>query len=746
MNKPSKTTASKTSVLPNLTPLDIETPSWTLSVTDDDVRAVPVEALARMLEQLFLIRHFEERLLELSKEGLLHGPAHASIGQEGTAVGLISALNSSDKINGTHRMHHQFLAKTLNHAMVQGYNPLRQEFSQPSREVVFRTYAEILGLSPGYCGGRGGSMHLRCPEAGVLGSNAIVGGNPPHAVGYALADKMAGRTDISVAFFGDGAMQMGTTYEAMNLAALYGTPTVFVVENNLYAVSTHLSEQTRETRLSARGKGLGIPSITFDGMDVIAARRAMEIARQIIVEQTGPVLIEARTYRHLHQSGPLKGSAFGYREKAEEDEWMSRDPVRAFPEQLEALKILATSEIDSLRSRATEAVDDALERLIETRDGNRRLVPSLWPDPATVDYGIRGDLSELKDRRTLEASQVSEAESAAAKMLDVISEAMLRNMDRYEGLFILGEDVHRLRGGTAGATRGIGEKYPDRLIGTPICENGFTGMALGAALNGMRPVVEIMYPDFSLVAADQLFNQIGKVRHMFGGNFPVPIVVRSRVTQGTGYGSQHSMDAAGLFALYPGWRIVAASTPHDYIGLLNAAVACDDPVLVLEYNQLFQKTGRVPSGDWDFIVPFGKARIARPGKQATILTYGPMVDVCCDVADAGRFDAEVIDLRTLDPVGLDWETVGASVAKTNALIMAEQTTRGTSIGSRIVNDAQRKLFNHLDYEILHVTGAESSAVVSKVLEEAAFARARDVEAALRQVISERNLQRHEAMT
>lgn len=741
MNRPASKTVSTPEIARNLEPNVIETPCWTLTADDDDLRAVPVGELAAMLEQLFLIRHFEERLLELSKEGLLNGPAHASIGQEGAAVGIMSALGSQDKINGTHRMHHQFLAKTLNHATVPGYNPLEHEFPQQSQEVLFSTYSEILGLSTGYCGGRGGSMHLREPGAGVLGSNAIVGGNIPHAVGYALADKMRGEDAVSVAFFGDGAMQMGTAYEAMNLAALYGTSTVFVVENNLYAVSTHISEQTRETRLSARGLALGVPSISFDGMDVIAARRAMEIARSLMAEAPGPVLLEARTYRHLHQSGPLPGSAFGYREKDEEEAWLDRDAVQRFPEQLERLGLLDDAAIARLRERARGAVDGVLDRLIEGTGKERRLLPHLWPDPKTVEFGIRGDLSELKNLRQMEEAEIPEAERREARFLDVISESMLRNMEHFDNLFIMGEDVHRLRGGTAGATKGIAERFPERLLGTPICENGFTGVALGAALNGMRPVVEIMYPDFSLVAADQLFNQIAKVRHMFGGGFPVPVVVRSRVTQGTGYGSQHSMDAAGLFTLYPGWRVVAASTPHDYIGLLNAAVACDDPVLVLEYHQLFQKKGPVHKTDWDYIVPFGKARIARQGRDTTILTYGPMVDICCEVADSAGLDAEVIDLRTLDPLGLDWESIEASVRKTNALLMVEQTTRGTSIGSRIINDAQRKLFNLLDYEILHVTGTESSAVVSKVLEEAAFATAKDVEVALRKVIEDRNLHR-----
>lgn len=721
-----------------LEPLKVETASWTLTADESDLRAVPLPELSAMLEQLFLIRHFEERLLELSKEGLLHGPAHASIGQEGSAVGLISALGSVDKINGTHRMHHQFLAKTLNHALVAEYNPLDQDFPQAAQEVIFKTYSEILGLKSGYCGGRGGSMHLREPEAGVLGSNAIVGGNIPHAVGYALADKMRGDQAISVAFFGDGAMQIGTAYEAMNLAALYETPTVFVVENNQYAVSTHISEQTRETRLSVRGLGLGIPSISFDGMDVIAARRAMEIARDIIASDRGPVLLEARTYRHLHQSGPLKGSAFGYREKAEEDAWLARDPIAVLPQQIEKAGLLTAEQIDRLRDRATAAIDDTLARLIEGSGKDRRLKPDLWPDPATVEYGIRGDLSELDGKKRLEESDLTEKTGVEVKFQDVISEVMLHNMEVFEGLFVLGEDVHRLRGGTAGATRGIGERFPERLLGTPICENGFTGMALGSALNGARPVIEIMYPDFALVAADQLFNQIAKVRHMFGGDFPVPVVVRSRVTQGTGYGSQHSMDAAGLFTLYPGWRVVAPSTPHDYIGLMNAAIACDDPVLVVEYNDLFHNKGLIPKDDWDFIVPFGKARMARLGTQATILTYGPMVQICSNVCETSGLDAEVIDLRTLDPLGIDWETITASVAKTNTLLVVEQTTRGTSVGSRIVSDAQRRLFNHLDYEILHVTGTESSAVVSKVLEDAAFARSADVDAALRQVISDRN--------
>ena len=194
-------------------------------------------------------------------------------------------------------------------------------------DIIYTSMAEILGLSPGFNGGRGGSMHLKWDAVGALGSNAIVGGNPPHAVGYAFADKLNKTKNISVTFFGDGAMQMGSSYESMNLAALYELPVIFFCENNLYAVATHVSEQTKETRLSARGIGLKVPSIQVDGMNPISVRSAMEWSKHHINKNGGPVLIEALTYRFLHQSGPIKGSAFGYRTKEEEAEWQSRDPL-----------------------------------------------------------------------------------------------------------------------------------------------------------------------------------------------------------------------------------------------------------------------------------------------------------------------------------------------------------------------------------------------------------------------------------
>jgi 2-oxoisovalerate dehydrogenase E1 component len=555
-------------------------------------------------------------------------------------------------------------------------------------------------------------------------------------VGYALADKLAGRDAISVSFFGDGTLMNGAAYEAMNLAALYDLPVVFFLENNFYAVSTHVSEQTRETRLAARAQGLGIPAIEVDGMDLLAVRKAMEWARQKISQDRGPVFVEILTYRFFHQQGATLGSAFGYRSKDEEDAWQARDPAVHFPRQLVARKVVTEAQVADIDRRCRALCDQAVEWLTESEPASnrRRIVPAHWPDPARVDHGIRGDLGELEGHRSLELEQVASDDLVEAKYQDSMATALRVNLERAPEVIVLGEDIHRLRGGTHGATRGLPEAFPERVIPTPICENGFIGMALGAALNGLRPVVEIMFPDFCLVGADALFNGVNKVRHMFGGDFPVPMVVRSRVAAGTGYGSQHMGDACGLFALYPGWRILAPATPFDYIGLMNAAIGCDDPVMVMEHVDLFPTTGPIPKHDLDYIVPIGKAKIVRAGGACTVVAYSKMVGLAVDAAVETGIDAEVIDLRTVDPWGMDWATVEASVRRTGRLLIVEQGARGPTLGARIAQEIQERCFDWLDHEILRVTGGDAAPVVSKVLEQAALAGPPQVAAALRAVV------------
>jgi 2-oxoisovalerate dehydrogenase E1 component len=719
--------------------------------TPADWKAADPALLAAMLGQLHLIRAFEETVLELAAEGLVHGPAHSSIGQEGGAVGSIASLRSSDAVNGSHRGHHQFLAKALTH-VTKGSLTLDGLVTPAVAEVLQRTLAEILGLAQGYCGGRGGSMHLQWLEAGALGTNAIVGGGVPMAAGNSWAQKQSspgGTTpresagpegsDLTVTYFGDGAVNIGSVLETLNLASAWKLPLCFFMENNGYAVSTTVEEATGEPRLSARALGFGITAWRVDGMDPLAVHLVMERAAARLRAGQGPVVVEALVYRFFHQNGPYPGSAFGYRTREEEAEWRARDPLDRVAREMTRLGLTDEAGVAGVRTQAVAAMKAAAAALTEpdpspgAKAGTRRIRPELWPDPAFVNVGIRGDRSELAGARTVERASFT-GPVRRGKLIEAVSAVMDRRMGADPRIVILGEDVHKLNGGTNGATKGLAKKYPGRVLGTPISENAFAGLGGGLALDGrFRPVVEFMYPDFLWVAADQVFNQIGKARHMFGGRNPVPLVLRTKVAMGSGYGSQHLMDPAGIFATSPGWRIMAASTPFDYVGLMNAALAVDDPVLMLEHVDLYAVEGEIPVDDLDYQIPFGQAAVRRAGSEVTVLSYLSMVARAAEAIERAGIDAELIDLRFLDRASLDWDTVGASVRKTNAVLIVEQGTLGTSYGGWLADEIQRRFFDWLDQPVQRVTGAESSPSISRVLEQAAIATTDDIVAGLERV-------------
>jgi 2-oxoisovalerate dehydrogenase E1 component len=715
------------------TPLKTTVPWVELKSDPGDWGAVEPSALGSMLTYLHVIRAFEECALALATEGLVHGPVHSSIGQEGGAVGSVLALRAGDQINGSHRGHHQFLAKGLAHVAPEGLDPLAP---LPAAVVEFlrRTLAELMGLAQGFCRGRGGSMHLRWAEAGALGTNAIVGGGVPLAAGAAFAHQRAKRGAVAVTYFGDGAINIGSVLESMNLAATWKLPLLFFVENNRYAVATSVDEATGEPRLSARGLAFGIPGWRVDGMDPLAVLLATQAAVARLRSGEGPAIVEAEVYRYLHQSGPLPGSAFGYRSKQEEEEWRERDPLDRVGRELVRLKRITGADLEALRGRAVAVMAAIADELTESDGGSRRVRPSLWPSADFCDTGIRGELPVFSTERIREQATFT-GRLEQRKFVDVVADAMGRRMETDPRIVILGEDVHRLKGGTNGATRGLKDRFPDRVLGTPISENAFFGLGTGMAMDGrLRPVVEFMYPDFTWVAADQVFNQAGKARHMFGGDTAVPLILRTKVAMGSGYGSQHLMDPAGIFATSPGWRIVAPSTPFDYVGLLNAALAGSDPVLMIEHIDLYQSTMLAPVDDLDYVIPLGRAAVRRAGQGATVLTYLSMVQRMLDAVEQLGADVEVIDLRTLDRASLDWDTIGESVRKTNRVLIVEQGALGTSWGGWVADELQRRLFDWLDHPVERVTGAESAPTISKVLERAAIAGVEEVVDGLRRVL------------
>ncbi|MGP9586615.1 thiamine pyrophosphate-dependent enzyme, partial [Micrococcaceae sp. AOP34-BR2-30] len=486
--------------MPENVPLDYSTHVTHLRTTSDDWDNADPALLETMLVEMQAIRSFEEAVLGLAGSGLVHGPAHSSVGQEGAAVGSVLALRGGDGVNGTHRGHHQFIAKGLSYLRPGGFRAVDGIKGDEIVEFLERTLQEVLGLAGGFSGGRGGSMHLQWMDAGALGTNAIVGGGVPLAAGNAWAQRHdpmqdesnADSTGVTVTYFGDGASNIGSTLETFNLAAAWKVPLCFFIENNHYAVSTHVDEVTAEPRLALRGPGFGLRSWHVDGMDPLAVYLAQQQAVEHMRSGAGATLIEADTYRYFHQNGPFPGSAFGYRTKDEEKQWRQRDPIQRVITEMQRRDLLSDGDVNDLIQRVGETVEEIVQNLTEddpTSDRAQavRIRPSLWPDPATVDDGIRSD-SALPDDVAL-LDELTNGSVISVRFVDAIADVLHHRMSDDPGVVVMGEDIHRLKGGTNGATRGLKDAFPERVLGTPISENAFAGLAGGLALTGrFKPV------------------------------------------------------------------------------------------------------------------------------------------------------------------------------------------------------------------------------------------------------------------
>jgi 2-oxoisovalerate dehydrogenase E1 component len=704
-----------------------------LETTKKDLLEIDRQELVRMLFLMHLIREFEIALLDLAEAGLVHGPAHTSVGQEAIAAATALVLRKTDMVGSTHRAHGHFLAKAFVYHTPEGHRPLQDPVTPKMQESVNRTLAEIMGLKAGWCSGRGGSMHLYDGESGNLGSNAIVGGGIPLATGAAWAQTFLKTDKVVVSFFGDGAMNQGCFHEVANMAALWGVPVLYFVENNLYAVGTSTKVSTFVQELGQRSLAYGIDSMIVDGNDAVAVHVALSKVTEQMRRKPFPFLIEGRTYRHYHHAGRMAGHAFGYRTKEEEEAWLAKDPIDRLSRALVEEAILSQEDAAELHRRAKASVAEAIAFSTAEKDGKRYIPEDKWPPAETLIRDLRCEEDLFSGARFLEKEDVDRLKPAT--YVDAIAAVTLRNMERDERVIVLGEEVANLGGGAYKATRGIKEVFADRLINTPISECGFSGMAGGAASVGLRPVVEIMFPDFALVASDQLFNQIGKLRYMYGGCVSFPLVVRTRIAIGFGYGGQHSMSPPGLFGLFSGWRVMAPSNAFDCVGLFNTAMRLKDPVLILEHGKLYPDMGAVPEDDLDYCIPYGKAKVVREGRDVTVLTYLKGVKECLEAAaalEAEGLSAEVIDLRTLDYLGMDYATIGESVKKTGSVLIVEETPRSMGLAGRISDEIQERFFDYLDCPVGKVAAPDIPPPVSRALEEVMIPSVADIKARMAQ--------------
>jgi 2-oxoisovalerate dehydrogenase E1 component len=644
-----------------------------------------------MQRRMLVIRGFEQRVAALYRDGEVPGFVHLSIGQEGTAVGACWPLRPADAITSTHRGHGHCLAK--------GLDPLGM-------------FAELMGKDQGTNRGRGGSMHIADPKLGILGANGIVAAGLPIAVGAGTAAQLRDDGSVAVAFFGDGAAAQGAFHEAMNLAAVWKLPVIFFCENNGYAEFSPASAQ-HAASLEQRAAGYGVSYRAVDGNDVTATAAVMEDAVLAARAGSGPTLVEATTYRW---HGHYEGDPQRYRTPEEVHEWEARDPLVIHAGQLRALGV-TDDELKALESSVADHLDGAVEAA-------RRLAN---PSVATLsDFVLRA-----RPERPEPASLPEDG--PVFRYMDAIHDALEIELASDPTVFVAGIDV-AAGGNVFGLMRGLADQFGPRVRDTPISETAIVGLGVGAAMAGMRPVVEMMYLDFLGVCFDQLLNQAAKLPFMTGGSAEMALTVRTQFGAGRSSGSQHSQSLEALLAHIPGLTVVMPSTPADAYGLLRAAISDPNPVVFIENRLLYGMKGPQPPAD--HLVPIGKSVVVRPGTQVTVVSVSRMVHEA--LAAAGQLAAEgisveVIDLRTVAP--LDMAPILESVHKTSRLLIAHEAVVPFGIGAEIAATVARDGFWDLDAPIERIGAASTPPPYSPDLERAWLPDGDDIAAAIRRLVA-----------
>jgi 2-oxoisovalerate dehydrogenase E1 component len=629
------------------------------------LQELPVDQLLEAFGRMTLIRVFEERVSDLYRDGEVPGFVHLSIGQEAAAVGACWPLAATDVITSNHRGHGHCLAKGL------------------APEPML---AELLARVTGTNKGLGGSMHIADPDLGIFGANGIVAAGVPIAAGAALAARLRGAggpgqdSGVVVSFFGDGAVAQGAFHEAANLAALWKLPVVFFCENNGYAEFSPFPDQ-HPVPMAARAAAYGLEHVAVDGNDVEAVAAVMTDVVQRVRDGAGPAFVEAATYRwHGHYEGdPEK-----YRSPDELAQWKERDPLVITRARLLGRGV-PPSELDEVEAQVQARIDAAVDAA--------RQAP-------------RPDMSVL--RSSVYAARTPAAEPAwrpgagdeIFRTMDAVRLALEGELAENPDMFVAGVDVGK-GGNVFALTRGLHAKWPDRLLDTPISETAVIGLAVGGAMAGMTPVVELMYLDFLGVCFDQILNQAAKLRFMTGGKARMGLVIRTQFGGGRSSGSQHSQSLEALLAHVPGLTVVMPSTPADTYGLLRSAIRDPNPVVFIENRQLYGMKGPKPPAD--YLIPLGKAKVVREGTDLTIVSVSRMVHEALAAAEAlapRGISAEVIDLRTVAP--LDKETILASLAKTNRLLIAHEGVTDFGIGAEIAALAVYEGFWTLDAPVMRV--------------------------------------------
>ncbi|HIG73956.1 MAG TPA: dehydrogenase [Bacteroidetes bacterium] len=632
---------------------------------------VPADRL-ELYRALRLPRTVEEKMLRLIRQNRI-SKWFSGYGQEAIAVGVVSALEASDWVLPMHRNLGVWTTRGVE------LKPL---------------FCQLMGRRGGFTNGRDRTFHFGLPEKRIVGMISHLAAMLPVADGLGLAAQLNGSGRVAAAFVGDGATREGEFHEALSLAGAWSLPVLFIVENNGYGLSTPTGEALPVEDIADAAAGYGMPGEVVDGNDVgaviAAVKRLAERARQ----GGGPALLEMKTFR---MRGHEEASGTAYVPQDLMDAWADRDPLARLRRQLLAEGV-GEAELDAIDATLAAEIEEVAEWALTQPE----VSSSAETEHAAV-FAPHG------------ATPRSEGEPHEQRFIDALSDGLRDAMARDESVVLMGQDIAEY-GGVFKVSQGFVEQFGrERVRNTPIIENGAIGCAMGLALDGFRPVVEMQYADFVSCGFNQIVNNLATTHYRWGA--PLNVTIRLPFGGGIGAGPFHSQSPEAWFCHVPGLKVVIPATPEDAKGLIRAAIEEPNPVLVFEHKKLYRSLrGPVPSGD--VLTPIGKARVAREGDDLTIVTWGVGVGWALEEAERRAAhdgaNIEVIDLRTLVP--WDRETVSASVRKTGRVIVLHEAARTAGFGAELAAEITESWFGSLDAPPVRVAGADLPIAFSKQIE------------------------------
>lgn len=645
-----------------------------------DAATYSSEELIDLYKQLLLPRMIEEKMLILLRQGRI-SKWFSGIGQEAVAVGATMALEKDEYIMPMHRNLGVFTGRGM---------PLDKLFMQWQ------------GSKDGYSKGRERSFHFGSPEHHICGMISHLGPQLAIADGVALAHKLNREQKVSLAFSGDGATSEGDFHEALNVAAVWNLPVIFLIENNGYGLSTPSSEQFVCKQIADKGIGYGMKAITIDGNNILDVYSEIRKAREYCIQEQKPILVECMTFR---MRGHEEASGVKYVPKELFEEWGKKDPVENYEQFLLKKKILTKEAADAIREEWKAYIESSLERGFQ----GQTPVPDTAEETADVYAPHISSSTDTTGRPTREL-----------KLIQAISEGIDESMRKHERLILMGQDIAEY-GGAFKVTEGMVERYGrERVRNTPLCESAILGAALGLSLKGYKAMMEMQFADFVTVGFNQIVNNLAKIHYRWRQN--ADVVVRMPTGGGVGAGPFHSQSNEAWFTHTPGLKVVYPSNPYDAKGLMIAAFEDPNPVMFFEHKALYRSiSGAVPEGY--YTVEIGRAARVREGSEFSIITYGSGVHWALDyLQQHPDADADVLDLRTLLP--LDHEAIMETVRRTGKVLLLHEDTLTGGIGGEIAAWIAEHCFEYLDAPVMRCASLDTPVPFSIELEKNFMAKSR----------------------